>query len=240
VVSAFAALLILAGSCGRVPTSGDISSPSPTESSEPLTSPSATPSSNPDAFQPWDCSYPSSGGTRVSPIGTQGPYFSVGAQAMYFTIPAGWTQEALDPGFHYTPNNPAPYAILDAPASYGFAPTHITLVRAPSVWEPFTPDTAAPQAAAEQFSAQVTNAGGTVPCTVNGDTAAFFATHYVSPRLGDRTGTWVVWLHQGLVYVLSVEGGGGTSASAIHDAKEILSSVTWGSASLSSSPVSSP
>ena len=237
-LSALAAVLILGVSCGRFPTTGEISSPSATASSSHLTSPAPTPASNPEAFKPGDCTYPSAGGTQVGPIGTQGPYFTEGAQGMYFTIPTGWTQEPLDPGFQYTPSSPAPYAVLDAPASYGFTPTQINLWRAPSVLEPFSPGTTAAQAAAKQFSAEVTNAGGTVPCTVNGDTAAFFATHYDSPRLGDRAGTLVVWLHQGLVYVLSVEGSGGTSTSAIHDAKELLSSVAWISPSPSPSAAS--
>jgi hypothetical protein len=165
------------------------------------------------------------------PIGTEGPYFSVGAQGMYFTIPPGWTQEGLDPGFHYTPNNPAPYAVLDAPASYGFAPTQIGLGRIPTIKEPFAAGTTATQVAADVFTPQVTSAGGAVACTVDGDSAAFFASSYDRPSMGQRTGTWVLWLHQGLLYFLTIDGNGGTSTSAVHDAKEVLSSVTWSSAS---------
>ncbi len=214
------ALACLVG-CGTVPNEAGANT-SPTYGS-PSSSP--TISSNPDAFAAGDCTYPSSGGSSVGPIGPQG---------MDFTKPQGWTQENVAPptkGY-----GPTVYAILDAPPAYEFAPTQIAISRAPTAKEPYPAGTTAVQVADDVYSAQVAVAGGATACTIDGDSAAFFSVNYDRPSMGQRIGTWVIWLHQGLVYGLGVEGNGGTATSAVHDAKELLSSVTWSSPGPSQSP----
>ncbi|MDQ6879819.1 MAG: hypothetical protein M3082_19395 [Candidatus Dormibacteraeota bacterium] len=79
--------------------------------------------------------------------------------------------------------------------------------------------------------------GQVTDCTVAGDPAAFFQytakrSQLVDSKPGDWTGYMVVFVHHhvpnNLPYALRIEGTGGIDPRAIHDAKAILASWTWG------------